>query len=50
MAAAELARPRWSDARRLALLIAVGIGLHNFGEVALRLGSSPTWSLPPGGA
>ena len=42
MAATELARralPGWSAARRLALLIAVGIGLHNFGE-GLAIGGS----------
>ncbi|WP_018332621.1 ZIP family metal transporter [Actinomycetospora chiangmaiensis] len=41
MAAAEVpARARaWSPARRLALLIAVGIGLHNFGE-GLAIGGS----------
>ncbi len=44
MAAGELAAPRtglasWSAARRLALLIAVGIGLHNFGE-GLAIGGS----------
>ncbi len=40
---AELARPRglatWSSARRLALLIAIGIGLHNFAE-GLAIGQS----------
>ena len=43
MAAAELTARRrvaaWSPARRLALLIAVGIGLHNFGE-GLAIGGS----------
>jgi ZIP family zinc transporter len=44
MSAAELAARRvgvaeWSPARRLALLIAVGIGLHNFGE-GLAIGGS----------
>ncbi|HEY7134148.1 MAG TPA: ZIP family metal transporter [Acidimicrobiia bacterium] len=44
MAAAELARPpaglaAWSAPRRLALLIAIGIGLHNFGE-GLAIGGS----------
>ena len=44
MAAAELAAPRgglasWSAARRLSLLIAVGIGLHNVGE-GLAIGGS----------
>jgi zinc transporter, ZIP family len=44
MAAGELASRRgglasWSAARRLALLIAVGIGLHNFGE-GLAIGGS----------
>jgi ZIP family zinc transporter len=44
MAAGELAAERtgiaaWSAARRLALLIAVGIGLHNFGE-GLAIGGS----------
>lgn len=33
------ARGQWSPARRLALLIAVGIGLHNFGE-GLAIGGS----------
>ena len=33
------ATSRWSPARRLALLIAVGIGLHNFGE-GLAIGGS----------
>jgi len=33
------ASPSWSAARRLALLIAVGIGLHNFGE-GLAIGGS----------
>jgi len=45
MAPEELALPRtrgisgWSAARRLSLLIAVGIGLHNFGE-GLAIGGS----------
>ena len=45
MAPDELAAPRargisgWSTARRLSLLIAVGIGLHNFGE-GLAIGGS----------
>jgi zinc transporter, ZIP family len=45
MAPEELAAPRargisgWSTARRLSLLIAVGIGLHNFGE-GLAIGGS----------
>ena len=43
MAPQELAAPRgisgWSTARRLSLLIAVGIGLHNFGE-GLAIGGS----------
>lgn len=40
MAATELASRRaWSPARRTALLIAVGIGLHNFGE-GLAIGGS----------
>lgn len=40
MASTELAqRSSWSPARRLALLIAVGIGLHNFGE-GLAIGGS----------
>lgn len=40
MAVTELVRDRaWSPARRLALLIAVGIGLHNFGE-GLAIGGS----------
>jgi ZIP family zinc transporter len=40
MASTELAeQPSWSPARRLALLIAVGIGLHNFGE-GLAIGGS----------
>jgi len=41
MAAAELSRglASWSPARRLALLIAVGIGLHNFAE-GLAIGGS----------
>jgi ZIP family zinc transporter len=43
MAAGELAAPRgvraWSLARRTALLIAIGIGLHNFGE-GLAIGGS----------
>jgi ZIP family zinc transporter len=40
MAVTELTgRTGWSSARRLALLIAVGIGLHNFGE-GLAIGGS----------
>jgi ZIP family zinc transporter len=40
MAATEVpARAAWSPARRLALLIAGGIGLHNFGE-GLAIGGS----------
>ena len=39
MALAEGTRPTWSAPRRLALLIAVGIGLHNFGE-GLAIGGS----------
>ncbi len=40
MAATEIPSSRsWSPARRLALLIAVGIGLHNFGE-GLAIGGS----------
>src|SRR5262249_35611945 len=44
MASRELTRTRagvagWSAARRLSLLIAVGIGLHNFGE-GLAIGGS----------
>lgn len=40
MAVTELAaQSSWSPARRLALLIAVGIGLHNFGE-GLAIGGS----------
>jgi ZIP family zinc transporter len=40
MASTELAeQSSWSPARRLALLIAVGIGLHNFGE-GLAIGGS----------
>ena len=40
MASTELAgQSSWSSARRLALLIAVGIGLHNFGE-GLAIGGS----------
>jgi ZIP family zinc transporter len=40
MAATELAgRRAWSPARQMALLIAVGIGLHNFGE-GLAIGGS----------
>jgi ZIP family zinc transporter len=41
MAAAEVPTraPGWSAARRLSLLIAVGIGLHNFGE-GLAIGGS----------
>jgi ZIP family zinc transporter len=45
MAPEELAVPRtrgisgWSAARRLSLLIAIGIGLHNFGE-GLAIGGS----------
>jgi ZIP family zinc transporter len=37
--AREVASAPWSAARRLALLIAVGIGLHNFGE-GLAIGGS----------
>ena len=37
--AARLGVSEWSPARRLALLIAVGIGLHNFGE-GLAIGNS----------
>jgi zinc transporter, ZIP family len=36
---ARLANAAWSAARRLSLLIAVGIGLHNFGE-GLAIGGS----------
>jgi len=40
MASTEIApRSSWSAARRLALLIAIGIGLHNFGE-GLAIGGS----------
>jgi ZIP family zinc transporter len=39
MLATQAARRGWSPARRLALLIAVGIGLHNFGE-GLAIGGS----------
>jgi ZIP family zinc transporter len=43
MTAGEVVAPRglagWSDARRLSLLIAVGIGLHNFAE-GLAIGQS----------
>jgi ZIP family zinc transporter len=50
MAAGELpAAPRglagWSPARRLALLIAVGIGLHNFGEGLAIGGSAATGAI-----
>ena len=37
--AAKVGVARWSPARRLSLLIAVGIGLHNFGE-GLAIGGS----------
>lgn len=39
LAASDTAAHRWSPAKRLALLIAVGIGLHNFSE-GLAIGQS----------
>jgi ZIP family zinc transporter len=50
MASGELARTRpgvagWSAARRLSLLIAVGIGLHNFGEGLAIGGSAATGAI-----
>jgi zinc transporter, ZIP family len=50
MAPGELAAPRggiagWSAARRMSLLIAVGIGLHNFGEGLAIGGSAATGAI-----
>jgi len=50
MASGELTRTRtgvagWSSARRLSLLIAVGIGLHNFGEGLAIGGSAATGAI-----
>jgi zinc transporter, ZIP family len=50
MASGELTRTRsgvagWSPARRLSLLIAVGIGLHNFGEGLAIGGSAATGAI-----
>jgi len=50
MASGELTRTRagiagWSAARRLSLLIAVGIGLHNFGEGLAIGGSAATGAI-----